>query len=87
MVDEDVLGFFLRGLCIDEMTRILYVWDEKIQQHMDLMRTSCFIVLAILLCLSASICSGESKNAEELFIDQLVDPASGKINGEVVRAT
>ncbi|KAH7546622.1 hypothetical protein FEM48_Zijuj01G0220600 [Ziziphus jujuba var. spinosa] len=65
------------------MTRILYVWDEKIQQHMDLMRTSCFIVLAILLCLSASICSGESKNAEELFIDQLVDPASGKINGEV----
>lgn len=54
---------------------------------MDL-RTSCFIVLTILLCSSASICSDGSKNAEEeLFIDQLVDPASGKINGELVRAT
>lgn len=56
-----------------------------IQQQIGLMRTSRFIVLVILLCASTSISSEERKITEEVFLSQLVDPATGKIDGDMVR--
>ncbi|ONI13074.1 hypothetical protein PRUPE_4G201000 [Prunus persica] len=56
-----------------------------IQQQIGLMRTSCFIVLVILLCASTSISSEERKITEEVFLSQLVDPATGKIDGDMAQ--
>ncbi|KAK9938346.1 hypothetical protein M0R45_015092 [Rubus argutus] len=52
---------------------------------MGLMRTSRFIVLVILLCVSALISSEERMITEEVFLSQLVDPATGKIDGDMVQ--
>ncbi|XP_024018695.1 formin-like protein 5 [Morus notabilis] len=50
---------------------------------MGVLRTSCFIVLAILLCAWSSRSSDEKKNSEEVLLRQLVDPASGEIDGNL----
>ncbi|XP_016652283.1 PREDICTED: formin-like protein 5 [Prunus mume] len=56
-----------------------------IQQQIGLMRTSRFIVLVILLCASTSISSEKRKITEEVFLSQLVDPATGKIDGDMAQ--
>lgn len=56
-----------------------------IQLQMGLMRTSRFIVLVTLLCVSALISSEERLITEEVFLTRLVDPATGKIDGDMVR--
>ncbi|BFG29416.1 hypothetical protein CerSpe_156890 [Prunus speciosa] len=56
-----------------------------IQQQIGLMRTSRFIVLVILLCASTSISSEERKITEEVFLSQLVDPETGKIDGDMAQ--
>ncbi|PON55941.1 Formin, FH2 domain containing protein [Trema orientale] len=50
---------------------------------MGLIRRSCFIVLAILLCAWASRSSDEKKSTEQVLLRQLVDPASGEIDGNL----
>ncbi|KAM1873791.1 hypothetical protein ACFX13_007585 [Malus domestica] len=52
---------------------------------MGLMKTSRFIVFVILLCASASMSSEESRTTEEVFLSQLVDPATGKIDGDMAQ--
>lgn len=52
---------------------------------MGVLRTSYFIVLSILLCAWASRSSDEKKNSEEVLLRQLVDPASGEIDENLVR--
>ncbi|XP_040986357.1 formin-like protein 5 [Juglans microcarpa x Juglans regia] len=55
-----------------------------IQQLMDLIKTSSFIVLVSLLFTLAAVSSEERNNDEEVFLRQLVDPASGEINEDMV---
>ncbi|KAF4394601.1 hypothetical protein F8388_020426 [Cannabis sativa] len=50
---------------------------------MGLLRTSCFIVLAILLCAWASRSSDEKKSTEAKLLRLLIDPASGELNGDL----
>ncbi|KAM6580415.1 hypothetical protein CsatA_004189 [Cannabis sativa] len=50
---------------------------------MGLLRTSCFIVLAILLCAWASRSSDEKKSTEAKLLRLLTDPASGELNGDL----
>ncbi|XP_062077835.1 formin-like protein 5 [Humulus lupulus] len=50
---------------------------------MGLLRTSCFIVLAILLCAWASRSSDEKKSTEAKLLRLLVDPASGELDGDL----
>ena len=52
---------------------------------MGFIRRSCFIVFAILLCAWASRSSDEKRTTEEVLLSQLVDPASGEIDGYLVR--
>ncbi|TQD95780.1 hypothetical protein C1H46_018619 [Malus baccata] len=52
---------------------------------MGLMKTSRFIVFVILLCASESMSSEESRTTEEIFLSQLVDPATGKIDGDMAQ--
>ncbi|XP_004294331.1 PREDICTED: formin-like protein 5 [Fragaria vesca subsp. vesca] len=56
-----------------------------IQLQMGLMRTSRFIVLVTLLCVSALISSEERLITEEVFLTRLVDPATGKIDGDMAQ--
>lgn len=52
---------------------------------MGFIRRICLIVLAILLCAWASNSSDEKKNSEEVLLGQVVDPASGEIDSNLVR--
>lgn len=56
-----------------------------IQQLMGLIKSSSFIVLVSLLFTLAAVSSEERNNDEEVFLRQLVDPASGEINEDMVR--
>ncbi|XP_062018304.1 formin-like protein 5 [Rosa rugosa] len=56
-----------------------------ILQQMGLMRTSRFLVLVTLLCVSALISSEERVITEEVFLSRLVDPATGKIDGDMAQ--
>ncbi|XP_050368199.1 formin-like protein 5 [Argentina anserina] len=56
-----------------------------IQLQMGLMRTSRFIVLVTLLCVSALISSEERLITEEVFLTRLVDPATGRIDGDMAQ--
>ncbi|PQQ18254.1 formin-like protein 5 isoform X2 [Prunus yedoensis var. nudiflora] len=67
------------------MRRILNVWNDNSTTNRSYMRTSRFIVLVILLCASTSISSEERKITEEVFLSQLVDPETGKIDGDMAQ--
>ncbi|KAG6689522.1 hypothetical protein I3842_11G179700 [Carya illinoinensis] len=54
-----------------------------IQQLMGLIKSSSFIVLVSLLFTLAAVSSEERNNDEEVFLRQLVDPASGEINEDM----
>ncbi|XP_009355570.2 formin-like protein 5 [Pyrus x bretschneideri] len=56
-----------------------------IRQQISLIKTSRSIVFVILLCASASMSSEESRTTEEVFLSQLVDPATGKIDGDMAQ--
>ncbi|OMO80524.1 Actin-binding FH2/DRF autoregulatory [Corchorus capsularis] len=51
-----------------------------IQGNMDVIRTSFLGFLVILLCVSSAVSSDYRSLAEEAFLNQLVDPATGRID-------
>jgi hypothetical protein len=61
------------------------LFGMTIQQRMGFIKTGSFIVLVILLCTLAAVSSEERNNGEEVFLRQLVEPASGEIDEDMVR--
>lgn len=61
------------------------LFGMTIQQRMGLIKTGSFIVLGILLFTLAAVSSEERNNGEEVFLQQLVEPASGEIDEDMVR--
>lgn len=61
------------------------LFGMTIQQRMGFIKTSSFIVLVILLCTLAAVSSEERNNDEEVFLRQLVEPASWEIDEDLVR--
>jgi hypothetical protein len=61
------------------------LFGMTIQQRMGFIKASSFIVLVVLLCTLAAVSSEERNNDEEVFLRQLVEPAPGEIDEDLVR--
>ena len=55
------------------------------QGHMGAIRTNCLVFLVVLFCVSLAVSLDYGKVGEEAFLNQLVDPATGEIDENLVK--
>ena len=55
-----------------------------VQLLMGLIKIRVFIALVVLVCTLAAVSSKERNSDEEVFLRQIVDPASGEIDEDMV---